>query len=116
MLSTIAGTTDVYLIPGDPVEQVRAPEVFNLIFQKIGINAVLVPVHVPATDIEAFVRNAFLAKNVKGMFLAIPHKSLVMEMLDDCGELKRAAIVQNFRTMALRLIRPLSIISASACA
>ena len=91
MLSTIAGTTDVYLIPGDPVEQVRAPEVFNLIFQKLGINAVLVPVHVPATDIEAFVRNAFLAKNVKGMFLAIPHKSLVMGLLSHCNDYGRVA-------------------------
>lgn len=95
MLSTIAGTTDVYLIPGDPVEQVRAPEVFNLIFQKLGINAVLVPVHVPATDIEAFVRNAFLAKNVKGMFLAIPHKSLVMGLLSHCNDYGRVAGAVN---------------------
>src|SRR2546427_1741528 len=43
MLSTIQGTTDVYLISGAPVEQVRAPEVFNLIFRTLGINAVLVP-------------------------------------------------------------------------
>ena len=78
MLSTIHGTTDVYLIPGDPVEQVRAPEVFNLIFRTLGINAVLVPVHVTAGDIEVFVLTSFRAKNIKGMFFAIPHKSLVM--------------------------------------
>jgi len=62
MHSTIQGSTDVYLISGDPVEQVRAPEVFNLIFRTLGINAVLVPVHVTLQDIEAFVRNAFLPK------------------------------------------------------
>ena len=33
------------LIPGDPVEQVRAPQVFNLIFKALGINAVQVPPH-----------------------------------------------------------------------
>jgi shikimate dehydrogenase len=60
--------------------------VVNLIFQKLGIDAVLVPVHVPGADIEAFVRNAFLAKNVKGMFLAIPHKSLVMGLLSHCND------------------------------
>ena len=95
MLSTIQGSTDVYLIPGDPVEQVRAPEVFNLIFQLLGIDAVLVPVHVPAKDIEAFVRNAFLAKNIKGMFLAIPHKSLVMGLLSHCNDYGRVAGAVN---------------------
>ena len=95
MLSTIAGTTDVYLIPGDPVEQVRAPEVFNLIFQTLGIDAVLVPVHVPAINIETFIRNAFLAKNIKGMFLAIPHKSLVMGLLEKCNDYGRVAGAVN---------------------
>jgi shikimate dehydrogenase len=95
MLSTINGTTDVYLIPGDPVEQVRAPEVFNLIFRTLGINAVLVPVHVTAGDIEAFVRTAFLAKNIKGMFFAIPHKSLVMGLLSKCNNYGRVAGAVN---------------------
>ena len=95
MLSTIQGTTDVYLIPGDPVEQVRAPEVFNLIFRTLGINAVLVPVHVAARDIESFVRTAFLAKNIKGMFLAIPHKSLVMGLLSHCNDCGRVAGAVN---------------------
>ncbi|MFC6280166.1 MULTISPECIES: shikimate dehydrogenase family protein [Polaromonas] len=95
MLSTIQGTTDVYLIPGDPVEQVRAPEVFNLIFRTLGINAVLVPVHVAARDIEAFVRTAFLARNIKGMFLAIPHKALVMGMLSHCNDYGRVAGAVN---------------------
>ncbi|MES2512129.1 MAG: shikimate dehydrogenase [Pseudomonadota bacterium] len=95
MLSTIQGTTDVYLIPGDPVEQVKAPEVFNLIFRTLGINAVLVPVHVSAQDIESFVRTAFLAKNIRGMFLAIPHKSLVMSLLSKCNDYGRVAGAVN---------------------
>jgi shikimate dehydrogenase len=95
MLPTIQGNTDVYLIPGDPVEQVRAPDVFNLIFKTMGINAVLVPVHVAAADIETFVRAAFLAKNIKGMFLAIPHKSLVMGLLSHCNDYGRVAGAVN---------------------
>lgn len=95
MLPNIQGNTDVYLIPGDPVEQVKAPEVFNLIFRTLGINAVLVPVHVAAGDIESFVRTAFLAKNIKGMFLAIPHKSLVMGLLSKCNDYGRVAGAVN---------------------
>lgn len=95
MLSTINGRTDVYLIPGDPVEQVRAPEVFNLIFRTLGINAVLVPVHVAARDIEAFVGSAFLAKNIRGVLLTIPHKSQVMGLLSQCNDDGRVADAVN---------------------
>ncbi|UUZ64367.1 shikimate dehydrogenase [Polaromonas sp. P1-6] len=95
MLSTIQGNTDVYLISGDPVEQVRAPEVFNLIFRTLGINAVLVPVHVAVQDIETFVRSAFLAKNIKGMLLTIPHKSRVMGLLSHCNDTGRVAGAVN---------------------
>ncbi len=95
MHSTIDGKTDVFLIAGDPVEQVRAPHVFNLIFKTIGINAVLVPVHVAARDIVAFVQTVFLAKNIKGLFLAIPHKSLVADLLDRCNSHGRIAGAVN---------------------
>ena len=95
MHSTIQGSTDVYLISGDPVEQVRAPEVFNLIFRTLDINAVLVPVHVALQDIEAFVRTAFLAKNIKGMLLTIPHKSRVMGLLSHCNDAGRMAGAVN---------------------
>jgi shikimate dehydrogenase len=95
MLSTIQGNTDVYLIPGDPVGQVRAPEVFNLIFKALGIDAVLVPVHVAVGDIQAFVGGAFLAKNVKGMLLTIPHKAEVMSLLSYCNDAGRVAGAVN---------------------
>lgn len=95
MLSHINGSTDVYLIPGDPVEQVKAPEVFNLIFRTLGINAVLVPVNVSAGDIVVFVKTAFLARNIKGMFLAIPHKALVMALLGKCNDYGLAAGAVN---------------------
>ena len=95
MLSHINGSTDVYLIPGDPVEQVKAPEVFNLIFRKLGINAVLIPVNVSADDILAFVKTAFQARNIKGMFVAIPHKALVMALLGKCNDYGLAAGAVN---------------------
>lgn len=95
LMPQVVGSTDVYLIPGDPVEQVRAPELFNRVFAALGINAVLVPMHVPATDIRAFIEGAFRARNVKGLFLAIPHKALVLDLLDDCSPLGRLAGAVN---------------------
>lgn len=40
---TITGNTRVFFILGDPVAQVRAPEIYNPLFQRHGIDAVLVP-------------------------------------------------------------------------
>jgi shikimate dehydrogenase len=39
----ITGTTRVFFIFGDSVAQVRAPAVYNHLFQQHGIDAVLVP-------------------------------------------------------------------------
>ena len=48
----ITGTTRVFYILGDPVAQVRAPEVYNHIFQEHGIDAVVVPLKVAARDLS----------------------------------------------------------------
>jgi len=87
----ISGTTSVYLIPGDPVAQVKAPELFNRVFARMGIDAVLVPVRVKPADIATFVRTAFLAENVRGMFIAIPHKAPLSELVDICSREGQAA-------------------------
>lgn len=91
----VSGSTDVYLILGDPVEQVLAPETFNPLFARFGHDAVLVPVQVAPENLHAFVKTAFLAKNIKGMWVTIPHKVPVMDVLDSCSELARLAGAVN---------------------
>ena len=94
-LPIISGSTDVYLILGDPIEQVLAPEIFNPLFARCGINAVLVPVRVAPKDLTAFVKTAFVAANIKGIWLTIPHKAPVMGVLDQCGRLGTLAGAVN---------------------
>lgn len=97
----ITGSTDVYLILGDPVEQVLAPEIFNPLFALIGINAVLVPVCIAPEHLAVFVKTVFLAKNVKGLWVTIPHKTPVLAVLDHCSELAlRAGAVNAIRRNA----------------
>ena len=91
----LSGATDVYLILRDPVVQVRAPESFNLIFARMGIDAVLVPVHVAPENLNAFVRTTLPTKNIKGMWVSIPHKAPVMAELDSCDALGRVAGALN---------------------
>jgi hypothetical protein len=85
MSHSISGSTQAYLIPGDPVRNVRLPRMFNATFERFGIDAVLLPMQVPVRDFAVFFKSAFLARNVRGMVIAPPHKPLVVDLLDGCG-------------------------------
>jgi shikimate dehydrogenase len=91
----ISGTTRVFQILGDPVAQVRAPELFNHLFRQHGVDAVLVPVHVAPADLDAYVQHTLKARNIDGLWLAIPHKTAIVKMLDHCDPLGRAAAAVN---------------------
>jgi shikimate dehydrogenase len=91
----INGHTAVYFIVGDPVEQVQAPTTFNRIFALLGINAVLVPVWVAPQDLHGFVKNAFNAQNVQGLWVTIPHKAPMLPWLDHSSDIARMAGAVN---------------------
>lgn len=91
MFPSLAGSTALYLLPGDPVTHVRLPRMFNSAFQRFGIDAVMAPVQVARRDLAVFVKAAFLAKNVRGMAIAPPHKPLLIDVLDGCGLFGRVA-------------------------
>ncbi|WP_235007727.1 shikimate dehydrogenase family protein [Caballeronia humi] len=83
------------MIAGDPVAQVRAPEIYNHLFERHGIDAVLVPVKVPPARLADFVRNAFGAENVGGMWVTIPHKAAMMALMDRCDPVAQLAGAVN---------------------
>lgn len=92
---TLTGRTRVFLILGDPVAQVRAPEVFNHLFAAHGVDAVLVPAQVPPAALPGFVRGVFSARNIDGLWLTIPHKAAVLPLLDRCDTTGRVAGAVN---------------------
>ena len=89
--SRFQGDATVYLIPGDPVRNVRLPRMFDAVFERYGIDAVLLPMQVSRRDFAVFFKAAFLARNVGGMVIAPPHKPLVVDLLDGCGLAGRVA-------------------------
>nr|WP_315187930.1 shikimate dehydrogenase [uncultured Albidiferax sp.] len=91
----IDGHTRVYFIVGHPIEQVQAPTSFNRIFALLGINAVLVPVQVAPADLQAFVKTAFAAPNVHGLWVTIPHKTAMLDALDAMSDIARMAGAVN---------------------
>lgn len=88
-MTAIHGSTRVFQILADPIAQVRAPEVFNHVFQRFGIDAVLVPAQVAAADFAGYVNNTLRARNVDGLWLSIPHKTAMVGLLDRCDPLGR---------------------------
>jgi len=90
-MHSIQGSTDLFLMPGDPVTNVRVPRMFNAVFERFGIDAIMVPARVPVRDLAVFLKASFLARNVRGMVIAPPHKPLVISLLDGCGLLGRVA-------------------------
>lgn len=92
---TITGSTQVFMIVGDPVAQVRAPEIYNHLFRRHNVDAVLVPMKVPAATLPGFVRQTMAAGNVGGMWVTIPHKAAMQGLMDRCDPLAQLAGAVN---------------------
>jgi shikimate dehydrogenase len=90
----ISGSTDVFLVVADPVAQVKAPELYNLLFSRSGIDAVCVPARVAPAHLGHFVRTALAVGNFRGLFVSIPHKTPLMKLLDrfDAGATAAGAV------------------------
>lgn len=91
----ISGSTRVFVIVGDPVAQVRAPEVYNHLFRRHGVDAVVVPAKVPAGHLAGFVTYALRAENFGGLWVTIPHKAAMLKLMDRCDPLARIAGAVN---------------------
>lgn len=81
----ITGATRLYAIIGDPIVQVRSPEVFTERFAASGIDAVLVPVHVPAQLFNGIVPAMLALGNLDGLLVTAPFKSRMVAFANRLG-------------------------------
>jgi shikimate dehydrogenase len=68
------GATRLHVIIGDPIAQVQSPSGITRSLVERGQNAVLVPVHVSAEEVDACIRGLSLARNLDGIVATVPHK------------------------------------------
>ena len=68
------GATRVYIIVGDPIEQVKSPGGMTRSFATRGHNAILVPMRVTPPDLLQLLAGVSLARNLDGIIVTIPHK------------------------------------------
>lgn len=78
----ITGATRIFPVIGWPVEQVKAPTLFNAYFQRHGIDARVIPLKVAPEGYVAAVRLLMGIENVGGIFVSIPHKPMSVEAVD----------------------------------
>lgn len=91
----IDGNTLIFATPGNPVAQVRLPQVMEVVFEKLGINAVWVPMHVDHDGLKVVVQALRTMKNFRGITVAIPHKPAIGALLDRLSPRAQAAGAVN---------------------
>ena len=70
----INGKTRVFGIIGDPIEQVRSPEMVTWEFHQRQHNAVLIPLHVAHKDFDDVTPDIMRIRNLDGLIFTIPFK------------------------------------------
>lgn len=85
-LEDIDGSTKLYVIIGDPISAVRTPGVFNEMFVRQNTNTVLVPLHVPAEQLDAAWAGLKAIRNLHGVVITMPHKSRMCSLVDALGQ------------------------------
>jgi len=79
----ITGRTRLFGVIADPIEHVRACEVFNPRCAEHGVDAVLVPFHVRADRLAEALDGFRAVANLGGVLVTIPHKEAILDLVDD---------------------------------
>ena len=88
---TITGATRLYAIVGDPIAQVRSPEVFTERFAAAALDAVLVPAHVPAGPLRRDRPGAaWQLRNLDGLLVTVPFKARMLRFAQRSGPAARS--------------------------
>ncbi|EJL83871.1 shikimate 5-dehydrogenase [Herbaspirillum sp. CF444] len=82
----ISGSTRIFPVIGWPVEQVKAPTLFNAYFKRHDMDARVIPLKVPPAAYIASVRMLMAMENVGGILVSIPHKPMSVEAVDQPTE------------------------------
>ncbi len=98
MLDRLGGATRLFPIIGDPVRYAESPQRLTRTFEERGYNALCVPMHVPAADLDTVVAGLTASRNVDGVLVTMPHKFTAMAHCATSSERsKRLGVVSVLR-------------------
>ncbi len=94
----VNGDTLIMGVIGDPIAQIRTPQLINPLFAARGANIKCVPFHVAAEDLSSAWESFKSIRNLIGLGVTVPHKTTVPAL---CDSLDAAAI----RVGAVNVVR-----------
>jgi shikimate dehydrogenase len=87
----ITGETILIAHFGYPTKTFKAPMIYNPYFDKVGVNAVVMPMGVKAEDYAEVLKAAFKLTNVRGALVTMPHKVTTVGLVDEVSTTARIA-------------------------
>jgi shikimate dehydrogenase len=87
--------TQLYAIIGDPIAQVRSPEVFNQLFHRRGVDAIMVPMLVHPGEFGASLFGLRAIENVGGLIVTVPHKTAAARLVKTASRRVTVAMAAN---------------------
>ena len=79
----IDGNTEIIAHIGYPTYAFKAPLIYNPWFDKVGINAIVVPMSCQLEPYPRFLRTVFHLGNIRGALITMPHKVTTVGLLDE---------------------------------
>ncbi|QEE43243.1 shikimate dehydrogenase (plasmid) [Rhizobium sp. WL3] len=95
MFEWLTGATRLFAILGDPIAQVRSPEIVTSALQARGINGILLPVHVTPDAFDDVMAGLKRIENLDGLILTLPYKARGLGHVDSLGREAMAGGVIN---------------------
>jgi shikimate dehydrogenase len=95
MLPRLSGETRIHLIVGDPIGQAKSPAGLTRVFAERGMDAVCIPMQVPAVDLDAFMAAAKRVQNIDGIVITVPHKFAAARHCETLSERARVLTAVN---------------------
>jgi len=80
--SPVDALTRLFYILGSPIAHVRAPVVWSALFKRYGVNALMLPADVTASNFNTAMKGLKATENVDGAIFTMPHKLAAMDHTD----------------------------------
>lgn len=87
--------SELYVMIGSPITQVKSPELFNDYFRKNEMDAELVAVDVQPPEVEGFFDFVRSTPRIKGCIVTVPHKQSSARFLDELSSRAEALRAVN---------------------
>ena len=79
----VTGRSRLYAIIGDPIEQVKSPEILNPLMQRAGKAGILLPMQIAPENLETAIRGLKAIGNLDGIVITVPHKMRMLALVDE---------------------------------